>query len=342
MPVIRITILFLICSLFMGANSVRAVTPQIRLPDWHSTSFALAEWNADEGILMLSVTIKADQVNLSSISSQLHAPAELGLPADRHERSALEAGDKVVFMHKVNARIGFSGWLELDVRAMPNREELSKLAAEKHKNEPLTRQIVEEEIRTIENPIYIGTSLPVLLREDAALSTMPEAAFVATSDKAGRTWYFWYPPEAMGKGITGEGLKAYAAALRANSLERSESAAKMLLRRFDTNKDELRIDKSKSESFSMPSEIATSLIKANQLTLRARNARNPQIISRELSAMKPGYTRPFLYYNLAVLENSLKNHDNAVKHLEHAIKDLPAWPLAKKLLKKLKKQGEAK
>ena len=52
--------------------------------------------------------------------------------------------------------------------------------------------------------------------------------------------------------------------------------------------------------------------------------------------MKPGYTRPFLYYNLAMLENSRKKNAQAIKHLEQALSDLPAWPLAEKFLKKLK------
>ena len=53
--------------------------------------------------------------------------------------------------------------------------------------------------------------------------------------------------------------------------------------------------------------------------------------------MKPVYTRPFLYYNLAMLENNLKKEAAAIKYLEMALSDLPAWPLAEKLLKKLKK-----
>ncbi|KAF1083336.1 MAG: hypothetical protein GQF41_0114 [Candidatus Rifleibacterium amylolyticum] len=336
MPVIRTALLLIICCMFMNSHQLQAVTPQVRLPDWHTRNVALTEWKPEEGILVISVMVKADQVDLSDISSRLYAPAELNAPLDRHERKTLKKGEKVLFMHKVNVKPGFAGWFELDIRAMPDREDLLKLAASQHTNEPLTRKIVEEEIKTIAQPMFIGISIPVLLNDDIAISTMPEASFRNDYEVDGRKYYLWYPPEGLGKGITAEGLKAYSAAIRSGSLARSESAAKMLIRRFETNKEPVAIEKADGETFMLPAAVTADLIEANQLTVQAVTNKRPEELARRLATMKPGYTRPFLYYNLAMLENSRKKNAQAIKHLEQALSDLPAWPLAEKFLKKLK------
>jgi PHD/YefM family antitoxin component YafN of YafNO toxin-antitoxin module len=323
--------------MFMNSHQAQAVTPQVRLPDWHSTSFSLAEWKPEEGILVISVMVKADQVDLSDISSRLYAPAELNIPVDRHERKTLKKGEKTLFMHKINVKPGFAGWIELDIRAMPDRDGLLELAAKNHAKEPLTLKIVEEEIKTISQPLFIGTSLPVLLSDDIAISTMPEATFRNDFEADDCKYYLWYPPEGLGKGITAEGLKVYSTAIRSGSLTKSESAARMLLRRFETNSEPITIEKKNGETFMLPTAVAADLIEANQLTLQAVTSKRSEELARRLATMEPVYTRPFLYYNLAILENSLKKKTPAIKHLEQALSDLPAWPLAEKLLKQLKK-----
>jgi len=337
MPFTRIIFLTLVYCLFMNAASVQAVTPQIRLPEWNHTSFAISEWKPDQGILVISVSIEATKVGLSNISSELHAPPQLNAPADRRERKLLAKGDKAVFLHKISVKSGFTGWFEIDVRAQPAKAEMLALVGTAHANEPLTRKILEEEVSTINQPIYIGTSLPVLLRDDAALRTMPEAAFANDYEDGKSKYYLWYPPESLGKGITGEGLKVYSSALRTSSLPRSESAAKMLLRKLENSKESLVIEKAGGETFMLPAAVARELINANQLSMRAVTSKEPEILREHLTAMQPGYTRPFLYYNLAVLENSLKKRALAIKSLENALADQPAWPLAEKLLKQLKK-----
>jgi hypothetical protein len=323
--------------MFMNSHQAQAVTPQVRLPDWHTRNVSLTEWKPEEGILVISVMVKADQVDLSDISSRLYAPAELNIPLDQHERKVLKKGEKVLFMHKINVNSGFAGWFELDVRAMPDRDGLLELAASKHAKEPLTLKIVEEEIKTISQPMFIGMSIPVLLNDDIAISTMPEASFRNDFEAGGSKYYLWYPPEGLGKGITAEGLKVYSTAIRSGSLTKSESAARMLMRRFETNKEPITVEKGNGETFMLPAAVAADLIEANQLTLQAVTSKRPEELIRRLATMKPVYTRPFLYYNLAVLENSLKKKAPAIKHLEQALSDLPAWPLAEKLLKQLKK-----
>ncbi|EKD82055.1 MAG: hypothetical protein ACD_39C01501G0002 [uncultured bacterium] len=337
MPFIRIAFLTVICCLFMNSSAVQALSPQVRLPEWNRTSFAISEWKPDQGILVISVSVEASQVGLSKISSQLHAPEQLNIPVDRHERATLAKGDKAVFLHKVNVKEGFAGWFELDVRAQPEQSEMLALVAEKHAKEPLTCKILEEEIRTIEQPIYIGTSLPVLLRKDVALNTVPEAAFSNDLEQSDRKYYLWYPPEGLGKGITAEGLKTYSAALRTASLAKSESAARMLLRKIETSNEPIGIEKTDGETFMLPAKVAADLISANQLTMRAVTGAKPEILQKHLNTMQPGYSRPFLYYNLAVLESSLKKRALAIKYLETALAEQPAWPLAEKLLKQLKK-----
>lgn len=318
----------------LAANGIQAMTPQVRLPEWQNSKIDISEWKPDQNLLTVRVAIEASELKLEKVSSLLHLPAELTTSQDLRERPLMKKGEKAVFLHQVNVKNGYAGWLEVELRAQPDQKELLDLIKTKHAGDPVTREILEAEAMTITQPLFIGGSLPVLVREDIALSTVPETAFRPDYKTENGEYYLWYPQAGFGKGLTAEGLKAFSSALTAGNLKSTEAAANMLIRRLEGTREPLMLEKDNNERFAIPVPVAVELITADLLTMRAVTAGNPEILETAIAAMKPCYSRPFLTFNLGSLYAGLKKSDKARKCFEQALSEIEAWPLAEKKLKK--------
>jgi tetratricopeptide (TPR) repeat protein len=330
----RNLLLLLLIFFAIATTGLNAMNPQIRLPEWNQTEFAIAEWNPEQGILVIRVQITASSVTLRHVSSKLHISGDLSMKPDIRERKILKKGDKAVFMHRLNAKAGFSGWIEIDLRAQPDQIELLELVKKTHADAPITGKILEEEAKAVNQPIPIGVSLPIMLRSDLAMSCSPEMAFRA-EHKAGRQcYYMWYPPDGIGKGITAEGIRAFVAAIKLNSLVKAEAAAAMLIKKFQTYDEPLTLEKENDEKFAIPGKMVIELINANMLTLRAIVGNNTAELEAAIANMKPGFTRPFLLYNLGELYSAANQKAKAAECFRKALADLPVWP---GLISRLKK-----
>jgi len=340
MPLKGLALFALLLTMIISANGVNAMNPEVRLPEWCRTSFSISEWQPNEGVLVVRVEIAANAITLRQISSKLHLPKDLSQQGDLRERKILKKGDKAVFLHRVSIKPDYYGWVEIDLRAMPDQTELLELVRKTHAGEPITARILEEEAKTVSQPITIGTSLPLLLRNDIAIGSSEEMAFKPEYKSGKRVFYMWYPPSGIGKGITAEGIKAFDSALRLGNLVKAEAAANMLVKKFTNFDEPLTLEKDDGESFAIPAKMAIELINADMLSLRAICSNSTPELEKSLEAMKPGFTRPFLYFNLGVLYENNKDFIKAQNAFKKALADLPVWPMALKKIEKSGKQGD--
>ena len=250
---------------------------------------------------------------------------------------APKKGDKVVFLHKFSIKPDFAGWAEVELAAQPAKEGILALIKSAHANEPATAAILEAEAQTIDNPINFGRSMPLLVREDIALCTAAETALKPDFKVNGQQFYFWYPESGFGKGLTSEGLKAFTSAIGNSNLKSAEAAGSMLIKKLESSKEPLTLSRANNETFAIPAAVAIDLINANLTTLKAIIEKNPEALEKKINDMQPGYTRPFLMFNLASLYESQKKSGPAKLWYEKAINEIPAWPLAETSLKRLKK-----
>lgn len=321
----------------LAATGLTAMTPEIRLPDWQKSKIDISEWKPDQKLLTVRIDIEAPSVQLENVSSQLHLPAELNTSSGKHERPILKKGDKVIFLHRIGVKSEFAGWAEVEMKAQPSQAEMLQLIKEAHSNEPATLAILEAEAMTINQPLFFGRSIPLLVRDDIALCTAAETAFKPDFKAMEKEFYFWYPESGFGKGLTSEGLKAFTGAIAAGNLKSAEAAGKMLIKKLETGKAPLMLTRANNETFAIPAPVAIELIEANLMSLKAIVNKDPKSLEKLLEGLKPGYTRPFLMFNLASLFASQRNNTLARSWYEKAIADIPAWPLANKNLKALKK-----
>lgn len=327
----------LLLTMIISANGVNAMNPEVRLPEWNRTSFTISEWKPEEGILVVRVEIAANAVTLRQISSKLHLPEKLSQQADLRERKILKKGDKAVFFHRISVKPDYYGWIEIDLRAMPDQVELLELVRKTHANEPITAKILEEEAKTVVQPISIGTSFPLLLRKDIAIGSSEEMTFKAEYKAGQKVFYMWYPPAGIGKGITAEGIKAFDAAVRLGNLVKAEAAANMLVKKFTSFDEPLVLEKDNGESFAIPARMAIDLINADMLSLRAICSNTTTELEKSLETMPASFIRPFLYFNLGVLYENNKDFARAQGAFKKALTDLPVWPMA---LEKVEKSGK--
>ncbi len=337
MPCKKIALTAVSVCFSLAAACLPAMTPEIKLPEWQRSKIDISDWEPDNKILTVRVDIEAPSVKLENISSQLHMPAELAASGSRHERPVLKKGDKVIFLHKLSIKPDFAGWAEVELKAQPSQTELLQLIKEKHSKEPATSAILEAEAMTIKEPLFFGRSMPLLVRDDIALCTAAETAFKPDYKALGTEFYLWYPESGFGKGLTNEGLKAFTGAIAAGNLKTAESAGSMLIKKLEAGNEPLTLSRANNETFAIPSSVAVELIQANLMTLKAIVNKDPVAFESLIENLKPGYTRPFLMYNLASLYESQKSRGKARIWYEKAIAEIPAWPLAQKNLKALKK-----
>lgn len=322
--------------LAVSVSHLAAMTPEIRLPEWQRSKIDISEWQPEQSLLTLRVDIEAPTVQLEKISSRLYLPEALSQDAGKHERPQLKKGERVIFMHQITVKPGFAGWAEIELSAQPAKAEIIGLIKSQHSQKPATAAILEAEAMTIDKPLSFGRSMPLLVREDIAISTAPEMAFKPEFKFKDRQMYLWYPEAGMGKGLTAEGLKAFVGALAAGNFRTAESAGNMLIKKLETSNEPLTLHKENNETFSIPAQIAISLIKANLQTLQAIDTQKTEGLELYIDQMQPGYTRPFMMFNLAALHEGLKNKKAAIAWYEKARQEMPAWPLAQKRLDALK------
>ena len=321
----------------MAAAAIPAMPPEIRLPEWQNTRIDISEWKPEQKLLTLRVDIQATGVQLEKISAKLHLPAELGVNAGTHERPLLNRGDRVIFLHKFSVKPDFAGWAEIELTALPSQADLLALVKAQHAGEPAAAAILTAEVMNINQPLNFGRSLPLLVRDDIALCTAAETALKPDYRVQNRQFYLWYPEAGFGKGLTAEGLKTFAGALGTGNLKTAEAAGKMLIKKLESSKEPLMLAKNENESFSIPAAIACELLKADLVTIRAAGNKDAELLEKHIATMKPGYTRPFMMFNLASIYESLKKKEQARIWYEKALSELPAWPLAATRLKNLKK-----
>lgn len=330
MPVKGVVTIACLLAVLLSSGALFAMSPQIRLPEWHKTRITVTDYNSERNQLEIQVEIAAEKVTLRQISSKVHVPADISINAETRERKILKPGDKAVFIHRLSIKADYCGWIEVDLQAQPDQDEMTELVKKTHANEPIAAAILLEEAKAINQPIHIGTSMPILVRKDIAFSSSQEVAFKPELKVNKSDFYLWYPPAGIGRGIAAETLRAFDSALRMAHPGRAESAAKLILKRFEGNSEPLTLEKDNGETFMIPANMVTELINANLATLRAIEKRDPAELAELVKTMRPGFTRPFLQFNLGSLYEMLNRKKDAAEAFKKAVEDIPAWPMAAK------------
>ncbi len=337
-----ITIIF---SLILIASGAFAMVPRAKFPEWNHTTIKLTDWDPVKGILTITVEIEANKIPIEKCYSQPYLQSNFNKLLSKYEKENLKQGEKVVFTHKLNIKNNSENWLEMDVRAKPDNTALKLLVRSEYAKNPAMREIMEAEAEQVKSPIFIGTSMPVLTRDDMAISATPELAFTPTFIHEGNKYYIWTPLETADSKTTNAAIKLFIDAIKEKDAKKIEATGQNLIKRFDTEKRNIVVKrkaepeaakKTKADKanpavnpvrFVIPTKITLEFLKTDLVCMKSILSKNPEELEKAYNEMKPGYPKIFTAYNLYTLLKSLKKMEIAEKYKKEALKEHPAWPL---------------
>ena len=341
----NLALLAIIFSLIFIASGAFAMVPRVKFPEWNHTTIKLSDWDPVKGILTITVEIEANKIPIESCYSQPYLQSNFNKLLSKYEKGNLKYGEKAIFTHKLNIKTNSENWLEMDVRAKPDIAGLKMLIRSEHTGNPAMCEVLEAEANQIKAPVFIGTSMPILTRNDIALSATPEIAFTPSFIHDGQKYYIWTPLETVDNKTTNSTIKLFLEAVKEKDVKKIEATCQNLIKRFDTEKRNIVVkrnpttetekDSSANKTsltanqvkFIIPTKMALEMLKTDLASMKAILNKNPEELENVYNNMKPGYPKAFAAYNLYTLYKSLKNPEKAEVYKKEALKEIPAWPL---------------
>ncbi len=343
----NLTLSAIIFCLIFIASGAFAMVPRVKFPEWNKTNIIISDWDPIKGILTITVEIEANKIPIEKCYSQPYLQSNFNKLLSKYEKENIKQGEKAVFTHKLNIKNNSENWLEMDVRAKPDIAGMKLLIRSEHANNPAMREILEAEANNIKSPVFIGTSMPILTRDDIALSATPELAFTPTFIYDGTKYYIWTPLETADNKTTNAAIKLFLESVKEKDVKKIEATCQNLIKRFDTDKRSIVVkkkaepgtsnkqssEKGKSSAnqirFAIPTKTVLEFLKTDLVCMKAILNKNPEELESAYKEMEPGYHKAFTAYNLYALFKSLKKDEKAEIYKKEALKELPAWPILK-------------
>ncbi|GAB4267764.1 MAG: hypothetical protein Kow0029_02510 [Candidatus Rifleibacteriota bacterium] len=321
----------LLC-LMIYACPLAAVTPDISLPEWQKTEIGIPVWSPDEGLLVIKVCLTAKDVELYDVFCQLNQSFAPEQKTEIKRMEKIGAGEKVIFMFRFQVKPDLHAWIDLDLRARPNPEDLQKKAFGQNLP-PLSAEILRNEINSIKKPILLGKPFPIYVSRDIAICATPQMIFKQKLEINGHKFYVWLPEENIGSGLTAETFKALRSAFDSKNYRSAAAACSLLIKRLGKEKEPLKFAPEKESSFSVPVRTAIEMLEADNALFSALASGNAEELLNYAARVKPSYASAFAYFNSAMMMKLKGKKDIARKWVERALVEVPAWPAAEALKK---------
>lgn len=323
----HISLLTIMICFVLISNLVLAMTPQLRFPEWNKKSIKITDWDPVNGILTVTVVVEANRIPLEKVYSQPYLQSNFNKLLGKYEKDNIKQGDKAVFVHKLNVKSNSSNWLEMDVRAKPDITGLKVLIRTAHSDNKVLGEVLEREADQIKAPIFIGTSMPILARDDIAMSVTPEIAFSPDFKYKDVNYYIWMPLDCAESQTTNSAIKIFRQAISEKNIKNIEAAGQNLINRFDTEKRTIVFKRVDGDKFSIPTKVAVEMLTADVICLKAILNQNTDDLENSYKEMKPCYAKAFVAYNLYALFKFMNNNEKAEKYKKEALAEQPAWPM---------------
>ena len=326
---------FSLC-IFTGAG---AMTPRVNLPDWYQYRISVSDWNPNKSEVTISTKITALSADISDLSCNI-TPSKSVIPIanknDKHFVKLLRKGEATVFEQSFNIKVGTSVWLDAVIRGLPDKNEMLKLVNKQYANNPSMLAVMQNEVKELNGPIYIGKILPLLLRKDNALFAVEETAPEHETFEDGRQYYVWNPKTVQSRGFEAESLRAFASFTSNRNYVNAKKIGDLIINRMQTGNKPLLLEKGNGDTFMIPINVAKDLINFNIALLNAVNNNTAVPIEENLKNLKDSDIKLMSEYNLATIYLKLGQKEKALEIFEKLRNALPGWQAVKEKSKELR------
>jgi hypothetical protein len=314
--------------LFITTSRLFAVSPDIRLPKWYETKMAISEWNPEQNQLGVKIELKAIATDLHDVSCSLSFNGKI---TDIRQKKVVSANDTAIFLFNLQAGNNKNGWIDIDLKARPDKTGLKK-QVNKIVGQPLSKELMLNEIKKMNAPVLLGTSIPFFINDDIAIGTTADMAFKPVLSIENRKIYLWLPPENIDSGLTAESFKAFQKAIDSQNYSSAIAACKLLLRRLDQKNKPIEINKKNGEKFLIPVKVLKEILIVNHATLSLIDKRIDTELKSAVDSTKTSFIKAFAMFNLGQFYLQKKETNKGYELIEMAISEVPSWPLAKNII----------
>ncbi|MDD3000594.1 MAG: hypothetical protein PHF29_02455 [Candidatus Riflebacteria bacterium] len=334
------TILFLITaftlSIFTGAN---AMTPRVTLPDWYQYNITVSEWNPEKGEVTIATKITALSADISDLSCNI-TPSKSVTPIlkknEKYFAKLLKKGENIVFEQSFHVKTGTSVWLDMAIRGLPDKKEMLALVNKQYANKPSMLAVMQNEVKELSSPVYIGKIMPLLLRKDNALFSVEETAPELETFKDGQQYYIWNPKTVQSSGFEAESLRAFASFTGSRNYVNAEKIGDLIISRMQNSNKPMLLEKGNGDTFMIPINVAKDLINFNVALLNALSKNTAAPIEENIKNLKDSDIKLMSEFNLATFYLKLGQKEKALEIFEKLRDALPGWQAVKEKIKEIR------
>lgn len=318
---------FMVAALFLVFPLMgSAVTPDIRLPDWHRVHVQVTDWQPAKGRLEIVVRCSAVVVDLQRLSARIHWPKGFTNASDEQKRARVAASESVELVFSAIAPKHFQGWLEIQISALPNVEQMRAVINATPGLSDLRRLLLLQEAKNLRQPLPIGGSYPLTIDLGLAMLSPGDLLMTPTLDTPHGKAFLWVPEAALGTGSLAKEVQAFRQAVKSGNVSKAEGAAAIVMGLLSNLRDPIPLQKGREESLDLTPETVRQLWQGNLLTLAALRAPRTALADLEGFAPNSGTAQPFLWANVGLFHQLLGQAEQAAAARRQARVMIPAWP----------------
>ncbi len=335
------TRLLLLCALVLLISPATAVTPDIRLPEWHRLDLLLKP-AAKADSLNLVVRLRAPLTDVRDVSVSMRLPNGLSVTPAELKQPLIRKGDTWEAVFTTGMKPGTSGWVEIAAAARPDIPQMEQWLKSVATYTATARLILQAEIQRFTDPMQIGRIFPITMTPEVAALLPREFLFQSLPLGTANRVFVWAPEGEFSLPAPKRALRELRALMQREEWSKAAASARSLANCVQTA-SELTFMAQGQRRMTLSKEMIEKAIAASIPALEILSG-NHEAAGKALDAqVAETQEQPFgayLWANLGALHAANNRNAEAREALAKALALLPTWTIVRDRLAQLPPGGE--
>ncbi|HNV68206.1 MAG TPA: tetratricopeptide repeat protein [Candidatus Ozemobacteraceae bacterium] len=334
------TRLLLLCALILLISPASAVTPDIRLPEWHQLDLKLKPAEKTDS-LKLCVSVRALIADLRDLSISMRLPNGMTVTPAEQRQPFLKRGETWEATFVTGFKPGANGWVEIAAAARPDIPQMEQWLRNVATYSATARLILQTEIQRFIEPMQIGRIFPISVTTE--LSALTPRFFLFESLPLGKAHrvFVWAPDGEFSLPAPKRALREMRALMQREEWGKAAASARALATAVQSAA-EITFIAPGQRRMSLSKDMINSAIAASVPALEAL-AGNHEEAHQALQRQATEDKNPFSAYiqaNLGALHATNGRVSEARAAFTKALDLFPLWILMREQLARLSSGGE--
>lgn len=335
------TRLLLLCALVLLISPATAVTPDIRLPQWHQLDLFLKPAPKADS-LQLIVRIHAPLTDIRDVSISMRLPNGMAVTPAELKQPLIKKGESWEAVFTTAVKPGTSGWVEIAAAARPDIPQMDQWLKSVATYTATARLILQTEIQRFTAPLPIGRIFPFTMTSEISALLPREFLFQSVPLGTANRVFVWAPDGEFSLPAPKRALRELRALMQREEWLKAAAAARSLAACVQTA-SELTFMAQGQRRMTLSREMIEQAIAASIPALEIL-AGNHDVAKKNLEEqVAENREQPFGAYvwaNLGALHAVNKRNAEARDALNKALVLFPTWTIVRERLAQLPQGGE--